>query len=272
MKINSINDIAQNYDYYIIDLVGVVYDGQAAFPKAIKTINALIAAKKTVVFLSNNPRPSQLAYDKLIEMGITNSFHIITSGDYTRDVLVKEFATRPILHIGKERNTDISSNLTLQFVETVDEADAILLTLFLEQNQDPTAYDALMAEIAKSKKPVLCANPDKHAIHGNTLRFCAGYFADRIKAFGHTPRILGKPSTGIYDYVAKLIPEIAQAKARVLMIGDTLEMDIVGARDYGIDSLLVLSGITGLEVDDDNIIDHCAINDIHPTYYADALA
>jgi HAD superfamily hydrolase (TIGR01459 family) len=271
MKINNITDISDKYDFYIIDLVGVVYDGKSSFDLAIQAINNLIAAGKQIVFLSNNPRPSQLAFDKLIEMGVTLPFKIITSGDFTRDILVKEFKDKPILHIGKERNTDISSGLDLHFVDTLQDSVAVLLTLFLEENQDPADYDALMQQIANSQKPVLCANPDKHAIHGDTLRFCAGYFAARINEFGHHVRILGKPSKEIYEYVASVIPGMNADKARVLMVGDTLEMDILGAKNYGIDSLLVLSGITGLEIKGDNIQDVFKKRCIAPTYYADAL-
>jgi HAD superfamily hydrolase (TIGR01459 family) len=244
MNITSLSDIAHKYDYYLIDLVGVVYDGKEKFPSAIQAINQLIEQGKKVIFLSNNPRPSTLGRSKLLEMGIYEPFHIFTSGDLARDIFVKNYTDKPLFHVGAERNTDISNGLNLTFVSSLEEADAVLLTLFIEQDQDPDSYDQLMLEIAESNKKVLCANPDKQALYGDEVRFCAGHFAEKIARNNGNVQIIGKPSIEMYTYIEKFIPEIAINKNRVLMIGDTLETDILGAINYGIDSLLVLSGIT----------------------------
>lgn len=275
MNITSLNDIAHKYDYYLIDLVGVVYDGKEKFPSAIQAINQLIDQGKKVVFLSNNPRPSTLGRSKLLEMGVHESFDIFTSGDLARDILVKDYTDKPLFHVGAERNTDISNGLNLTFVSSLEEADVVLLTLFIERDQDPDSYDQLMLEIAQSKKKVLCANPDKQALYGDEVRFCAGHFAEKIKRNKGSVHILGKPSLDMYTYIEKFIPEIAVNKSRVMMIGDTLETDILGAINYGIDSLLVLSGIAHLNMVKNgcSLKEYIALEKIDylPTYCASAL-
>lgn len=248
VDISNLSQIKDNYDYYLIDLVGVVYDGQNAFDNAVEEINKLVAENKTVIFLSNVPRPGYLSIVKLIEMGIKQPFHVVTSGDLAREYLTKNFSERLLLHLGKERNTDISEGLNLNFTDTLKDADAVLLTLFIEEYQDTTDFNELLLEIAQSKKEVICANPDKLAMYGKALRKCSGHFVEEIKKHNGNVKIFGKPFIEIYQRIETFIPELKTNKSKALMIGDTLETDILGAVNYGIDSLLVLSGITNLKM------------------------
>ena len=58
---------------------------------------------------------------------------------------------------------------------------------------------------------------------------------------GRQPLIAGKPHRGLFDEV------LARTDGRApLMVGDRLDTDIRGAAAAGIDSLLVLTGVTGL--------------------------
>ena len=90
--------------------------------------------------------------------------------------------------------------------------------------------------------PVFCANPDRYAFNGSELRKCAGYFADKLLNQGGDVTFWGKPNITLYEFVEQSLPQLE--KSTCLMIGDTLETDIIGAAQFGIDSLLVLSGIS----------------------------
>ena len=48
--------LAEAYDGFILDLWGVIHDGQRVFPHAIDTLRALRDAGKRAVLLSNAPR------------------------------------------------------------------------------------------------------------------------------------------------------------------------------------------------------------------------
>ena len=113
---------------------------------------------------------------------------------------------------------------------------------------------------------MLCANPDVYALYGKTLRKTAGFFANRLLEFGLPTaqlKILGKPSLDFYEYAAAQVPALHN-KGSALMIGDTIETDIAGAHNFGIDSLLTLSGITGLKINDHP--NHLQSLQIIPTY------
>jgi hypothetical protein len=58
---------------------------------------------------------------------------------------------------------------------------------------------------------------------------------------GVTPVVAGKPNRPLLDETMRRV-----GGERPLMIGDRLDTDIEGAHNAGIDSLLVLTGVTGL--------------------------
>jgi|GEM_PF-258557 len=235
------------YDTFFIDLVGVVYDGVTYYPHAIQAVNTLVDQGKEVIFVSNNPRPSSLSKHKLLKAGIKQPFKVITSGDYTRHLLITEYAHYKTYHLGGDKNTDISEGISLEEVKTVEECDIVLLSMFIEENIDPTLFQQLQA-IAQSKKLVLCPNPDFYAIHGKEIRKCAGYFTDLIEKWKGNVRIVGKPYLDFYNYVIATVLERPFNPKKTLMIGDTLETDILGAQQLGIESLLVDTGISGLGI------------------------
>ena len=80
---------------------------------------------------------------------------------------------------------------------------------------------------------------------------------------------MGKPSKTFYAYC----PETAKVpKNKILMIGDTPETDILGAQNFGIDSLLVFTGNAAPMLEkmpgSDPIKAFLKEERIKPTYYA----
>jgi ribonucleotide monophosphatase NagD (HAD superfamily) len=103
-----------------------------------------------------------------------------------------------------------------------------------------------LKQIIASGKPIYCPNPDQLALEGSILRYPSGYFAHKIIEQGGSVIYLGKPSRIMYDFITQTHPDIHFTHDTTLMIGDTLETDICGAINFGIDSMLLLSGISGL--------------------------
>lgn len=235
----------EKYETLLVDMVGVVYDGITPYPEAIRFLNNVTPNQK-VVFLSNNPRPSSLTHDNLIKLGLTGDFTVITSGDYTRHVLTQA-SDHSYFHLGRQRNTVLTQGITVCEVDDLKSASAVILSCFTEEHDDAYQFDAELKEIAQRQLPTYCANPDTYALYGADLRKTAGYFAKRLIEFGlkqENLHILGKPTKAFYEYAAALIPSLNH-KDKVLMIGDTIETDIMGAASFGIDSLLTLTGISG---------------------------
>ena len=94
--------------------------------------------------------------------------------------------------------------------------------------------------------PLICANPDIVVHTGDKLVFCAGALAERYAAIGGPVTLIGKPHPLIYKFVraeAEKIRGKPVANDRILVIGDGMFTDILGAHREGLDSILITSGI-----------------------------
>ncbi len=88
---------------------------------------------------------------------------------------------------------------------------------------------------------MICANPDKAVVRHGRAELCAGALAARYAERGGTVHDFGKPHAEVYGLCLDALG--IRERAKVLAIGDGLETDIRGARDAGIDSLLVTGGL-----------------------------
>lgn len=250
----NIKQLAQKYDAFLIDIWGVVHEGINPYPGAIECLHALISLNKSILFLSNAPRPGSVTLHKLLEFGLNATEEmIITSGDVVREQLLefkdpifKDFG-KCFYHLGANRNTDILAGITADITLKLEEANFILLTAYIDEGEDLNQYDDFLKKAALLNIPAICANPDKIVIHGNKIRYCAGILAEKYQKMGGTVYFYGKPYLSIYEAAFKRLKEKGiYHKNKILMIGDTLETDILGANTATIDSALVLSGNTEL--------------------------
>jgi HAD superfamily hydrolase (TIGR01459 family) len=100
----------------------------------------------------------------------------------------------------------------------------------------------LLKSAKKLQLPMLCLNPDLEVVKISGERFpCAGVIAQNYLKIGGKVTMFGKPHQQIYEHCHKLLGKIN--KQKILAIGDGLETDILGARDFGIDCALVTGGI-----------------------------
>lgn len=99
--------------------------------------------------------------------------------------------------------------------------------------------------------------------------FCTVYSDNVLYSHTHThvisfqkPTVVGKPSPLMIDYLCN---KLGLDKSRICMVGDRLDTDILFGTDNGLQSLLVLSGVTTEE----KLLSQ--ENTITPDYYADSI-
>ena len=178
IQITTLDDILEKYDAFIIDIWGVIYDGVDPYPGSIEAINKLIAHNKSVTFLSNTPRPSDITNKKLSQWGINmDKASVYTSGDAVREQLqiwedpIFRNLGKKFYHLGEERNKDILSGLNVSSVKTIEEADFILLTIYLDEGEDMEQYDPIFRKAKELNLPAICANPDIKVTNGDSIRY-----------------------------------------------------------------------------------------------------
>lgn len=248
INLSSFSSIMSYYNTFLVDISGIVHNGLHPLSDAIDCINNLIKEKKNVIFVSNTPWPSYGIKQQLHTYGIQGNYHVVTSGDLLHHLIKTTLSQSLIFHLGRNREHAILENTNILLTPDISKADAIILSCFIEDKEDHASFDKDLVTIMESKKPVYCPNPDRLALEKDFLRYPSGYFAHKLEQIGGTVHYLGKPERILYDFIANSYPDIPIFDKKTVMIGDTLETDIYGAYTIGIDSLLVLTGITALEL------------------------
>jgi HAD superfamily hydrolase (TIGR01459 family) len=252
--LSGLSKIADRYDGYILDLWGVLHDGQAPFPGVIDCLTRLKACSKRLVILSNAPRRAQLVEERVAEIGIPRTLYddLLSSGEEVWQHLKKRddpfYAAlgRVCYHIGPPRDDNMLADLGLKRVEAVADAEFILNTGPWGWNETVENYEAVLQGGRARDLPMVCANPDLVVMHKGSRVICAGTLAQRYETIGGRVRWHGKPYPSVYGTCFGLLG--VGDRGRILAVGDSLRTDIAGANAVGIDSVLIIGGIHGEEL------------------------
>lgn len=280
--LSAFAEIADRYDGFIFDVWGTLYDGGSAFPEALETVRALAGLGKKLLVLSNSPRIPEVVGERLTGIGFDLAWftEIVTSGGMVADIVGGRRDAEAaalggrVLWLGRGRFPDTVPAGSFTVVESVEDADWVL-------NAGPDGpesrledYEGQLLSSVERNLTMICANPDKSVIHGGARHICAGAMAERYEEMGGRVRYFGKPYPEIF---ARCLDRIGLSAEQVLVVGDNLETDILGANRTGIDSLLLGCGIhaaalaeNGGANDQFNML--TIAHGAHPTYFSDALA
>ena len=101
--------IIENYDFFFIDLWGVIHNGIRLYENSIKTLIEINNAKKNYVLLTNAPRPNNTVKIFLEKMGMNKSIFdkVFTSGEASLNYLKKNQLNDTFYHIGPPRDFDL---------------------------------------------------------------------------------------------------------------------------------------------------------------------
>lgn len=262
--------IADRYDGLILDVWGVLHDGERPYPQVRETLQRLKSAGKRIVLLSNAPMRTPPVRARLAGFGIGPELYddVLTSGEEVwqnlcdRDDPFYAALGRRCLWIGPERHRSVVTGLDLTLVEEVEAAEFLLNTGPDDLDEGATAFQPLLRAAAARGLPMICANADLHVMQGDAVIQCAGVLAQRYEDHGGVVRWHGKPFASVYHGCFRLLGDIAPA--RILAIGDNLDTDIAGARGVGIDCALVAGGIHAdrLGLDHDGLPDPAALDNL----------
>ena len=264
-KIKGLKDIIDKYDVFLLDQWGVIHDGNKGFLSAINCINKLHEHEKYIILISNSSKRKTKTIKRLPELGFDSSLFIevMTSGEMIWQSLknknhvftknIKKNCYYLCDKNKKEKNDYIKGLTNYNFVNKLEDADFILATT-TSPGLKTLDYIPLLKKALKKNLPFICANPDYESIETKSKKFkiCMGSIAELYRALGGKIFILGKPKTEIYIESTLKIKNFN--KSKVLAVGDSIYHDIKGANNFGIDSLLITSGIHHVDFDIKNPI------------------
>ena len=251
--INSFSEISDKYNLFILDQWGVMHDGHYGYDHAIDAVKHLIYKNKQLIIISNSSKRRISSINRLKDLGFdkNNFIEVMTSGEMIwqelKDFSYKyDFKSNNCFHIfdsSKEDGKDFRIGLEkFKFIDNIKDADFILAcTPF--QNTKPIDYIPILKEALEMNLIMFCANPDFVTVEENNDKniYCMGTIADLYDHMGGKVVILGKPSKEIYLKSLKQFDQIN--KSKIIAVGDSLDHDILGASNFGVDSVLITSGI-----------------------------
>ena len=251
--LSKLREIEFKYKAFIVDIWGVLWDGIEPYENSIPTLKKLISLNKPVILLSNAPRRAKVVSKKLQSIGINSNCYskIISSGELCRIRFLKNKNKinrygKKYYFIGQPSDQTITEMLPIEETKNLKEANFLLVcgTRRFEDNLE--IYKKELNAALALKLPLVCANPDKVVVRktGKVL-ICAGLMADYYLSQGGYVYKFGKPYKDAYQlcFDHLLLKNLDLKKKDVLCIGDALDTDIVGANNYGLDTLLIANGI-----------------------------
>lgn len=255
--IESLSEIAGQYDALFVDLWGCVHNGVSALPDAVAALKAYRGNGGKVVLVTNSPRPRVGVQKQLKGFGVPDDSWdtIATSGDSARTAMFLGAVGRAVFHIGypgDERFFEpigvVADPVQIERVP-LEDAEGIVCT----GPRDPMADPAVMRPeflLAKQRGlKLLCANPDIVVDRGEVREWCAGALAALYTEMGGESLYFGKPHPPIYDLARRRLAALGTdvPDSRILAIGDGVLTDIAGAMGEDIDSLFISGGLAATE-------------------------
>jgi HAD superfamily hydrolase (TIGR01457 family) len=250
--------LADRYDAFLFDLDGVLYRAEDPVEHAAGCVEELRTRGRRVVFMTNNSsRTPRQVVDKLGRVGVTASEdEIVGSAAVTAQVLHDRGVANAFV-IGEDGVLEALRDAGIEVLGTsADAADAVVVGWDRGITYDKLRTAALLVERGA---PLVATNGDPSYPAPDGLWPGAGaLLAAVVATTGVEPTIIGKPNAPLFEAACR-----AAGEGRPLVVGDRLDTDIAGAAALGLDSLLVLTGISSRE--------EAETSDVRPTYLAEDL-
>ncbi|MQW75354.1 HAD-IIA family hydrolase [Nocardioides sp. dk4132] len=239
---SSHEPLDQRYDLVMLDLDGVVYIGGAAVPGAATHLAHTRASGPRLAFITNNAsRTPETVAAQLRSLGVEAlADDVVTSAQAASRLLLERFgAGARVVLLGAEGLRAALESDGLVPVGVEDDAVA----LATGYGPDVLWRDVMRAAVrVRDGLPWVASNTDMSIPTAYGVAPGHGVLVETIRRFADVgPLVAGKPERPLLDETVRRV-----GGARPLMVGDRLDTDIEGARRLGIDSLLVLTGVTGL--------------------------
>ena len=254
--IENFKSIIDKYEVIFFDAFGVIKTYQGLVPGIENTFAYLQDQKKEYYIVTNDAsrNPVQLAesYHKKGLMAITPD-RIVSSGMLTKEYLDLKVDDGIVAYLGTPESSHYieSSGLKTLPVSEVNASniDKVNALIFLDDEGFNWCDDLnkTVNILRKRNIPVIVANTDHaYPVSVGDVAIAIGGIASMVENIVGKKFIrFGKPDSQMFMFAYDLIREYRPiSKNEIVMVGDTLQTDILGANKFGFDTVLVLSGNT----------------------------
>lgn len=255
--IESFLPIAEQYDVLFFDSYGVIKNSQGVVNGMERTFDWIKRQGKEYYIITNDASrsPKQLAQG-LHKMGL-KSIHadrIISSGMLAKEFLNYKVHKGKVAYLGTEDSAHYIEHRGLQAIpindlSTKEFNEVSALVLLDDEGFDwVNGINKSINLLRKRAIPAIVANADGvYPLNESEVSVAIGGISWLIeKIVGKKFIRFGKPDSQIFMFAWTILQERLPDVQRknVLMIGDTLQTDILGGNKFGLDTMLVLTGNT----------------------------
>lgn len=253
----TFDTLRERYSAILFDAYGVLVNASGVIPHAAEAIAALVRDKHPFLVVTNDASRSPVRgaqrYQRL-GLDITPD-QVLGSGQLIGPTLVEHGLERGrVVVLGTGDSAQFARDVGATVVHPTREAPADALVVADEGGFDTLAtmdavLDMIVAGCERGRPPVLLlANPDiVYPAGGGRFGFTAGSLAAMLDRALHVVlgddapvfHVLGKPSPLHFEEALRRI-----GTRDAVMLGDTLHTDIAGAHTVGLDSAIMLTGVT----------------------------
>lgn len=236
---SELDQLDRRYTTIICDIWGVVHDGGALLPGVIERFARFRDEGRTVILLTNAPRPASTVQAHLDQLGLPRELYRAVSSSGEAGIAALLELGRPVGFMGTEVDR---ADLVRRGIGILEEGFTDLACTGLnERSDDPADYRAMLQALAARNVRMHCLNPDRVVLHMGSLEACAGALADIYEGMGGAVTWYGKPHRPIYEHARGLAGD--PPLDTMVAIGDGLQTDMLGAARFGIDAVYVSHGI-----------------------------
>lgn len=247
-------DLAAGYDAVIFDLDGVLYVGQGAVPQAVESVLALAGRGVEVWYATNNASRSAAAVrEHLSSLGfpvaadrllLASEIAATTARQrFLGATIVRIVGTQSLAECFRAAGFEVLTDESFAPGQTaIHDGEHMTADLVVQGHDPQTGWARLTAALRDLDRGAawIATNDDLTIPLAEGIGMGNGAMVAAVAAAaGRAPDlVIGKPHRWMFDEFRR------RCKAeRVLIVGDRLDTDIAWARQVGVDSLLVRTGI-----------------------------
>jgi NagD protein len=226
---------------YLIDMDGVLVKGKSIVPGADKFIERLIETNSKFLILTNNPLYTQRDLEHRLSLSGLNvpAQNIFTSAMATARFLQGQRPNGTAYVIGEVGLTQALHEIG--YVQTDTHPDYVVLG---EVNTYNFEQVTRAVRLINAGALFIATNPDNTGLTESGIVPATGAMAALIeKATGKTPFFVGKPNPLM---MRSAIRYLGVHSEDTIMVGDRMDTDVVAGVMSGLDTILVLSGVSTL--------------------------
>lgn len=258
---SAINDY---FDQIIIDQWGVLHDGKIPYTGSLDALTRIKGEGKTVIMLSNSSKRKSASYKGLNKVGFKSDLFddIVTSGELAFeyisnrrfDFLKSIVGTAKVCVIGNGEDDEEYIEECKCEITPPEQAHFILARGMFELNDGDgksTKFDnpsqllncisPWLLRCIKSSIPMIVSNPDLNRPGSNAPM--PGRIGAIYTSMGGRVEYIGKPYAAVYSKCYESFEKLDGKISRICGIGDSLEHDILGAKNNGIISVFTSNGV-----------------------------